>query len=352
MENNNLDPISKRQNELLKELGRGSRGFFYGDIKTEPEFRRLSRENSNSEGEGFELLEVGDLKVDLEKVKFNSADKISNGAYGTVYKLFDGKNRDTRYVAKKMLKFPLSDKFMTHLPMMFHREVVAFEYLSKLGITPKIIYANYEKRYIVMERLDKTLGDMVKECEFGPQHIQKLIELISKIIFTPYRHDDFHNNNIMWSEKESSFYFIDWGYYKLLPHSSPLADYPFLVKRFPGVDPETKIYHKRENPKNLRLMGDTFEYVDTILKYHRSKGREEWTEPSMDWANFLVQINFLSDYQDYLFDRLEGYEKKCSKRGPGGMGYKLFLKKKDKKSKGVGGMGYKLLLKKSRKKRK
>ena len=40
--------------------------FFYGDIKTEPEFRRLSRENSNSEGEGFELLEVGDLKVDLE----------------------------------------------------------------------------------------------------------------------------------------------------------------------------------------------------------------------------------------------------------------------------------------------
>ena len=31
--------------------------------------------------EGFELVEVGDLKVDLDKVKFNSKDKISNGAF-------------------------------------------------------------------------------------------------------------------------------------------------------------------------------------------------------------------------------------------------------------------------------
>ena len=33
MENNNIDPISKRQNELLKELGKGSRGFFLENLK-------------------------------------------------------------------------------------------------------------------------------------------------------------------------------------------------------------------------------------------------------------------------------------------------------------------------------
>ena len=80
---------------------------------------------------------------------------------------------------------------------MFHREVIAFEYLSKLGITPKIIYANYEKRYFVMERLDKTLSELVEKCEFSPHHVEKLVELFRENYIPPYRHDDFHNNNIM-----------------------------------------------------------------------------------------------------------------------------------------------------------
>ena len=53
---NNIDPITKRQRELLDELGKGSRGFFYGDLRTEPEFVRMSRENRNSESSGFELV--------------------------------------------------------------------------------------------------------------------------------------------------------------------------------------------------------------------------------------------------------------------------------------------------------
>ena len=75
---NNIDPITKRQRDLLDEIGRGSRGFFYGDLHTEPEFRRMERENRNSGSDGFELVEVSDLKVNLDKVKFNSKDKISN----------------------------------------------------------------------------------------------------------------------------------------------------------------------------------------------------------------------------------------------------------------------------------
>ena len=352
--NNYIDPITKRQRKLLDEIGRGSRGFFYGDIHTEPEFRRMERENRNTSSEGFELVEVGDLKVDLDKVKFNSKDKISNGAFGTVYKLTDGKNRDERFVAKKMASFFLSDKFMPHLPKMFHREVVAFEYLSKLGITPRIIYANYEKRYFVMERLDKTLSELVEKCEFSPHHVEKLTELLSKIIFTPYRHDDFHNNNIMWSESADCFYFIDWGYYRLLTHTSPLSDYQFLRQKFPDMDPETKVYHKKNSPRDLRLMGDNFEYVDLVIKYHRSKGRDEWTPASLMWNEFLILVNYISSYQDYLYSRLEIYEKKCQKRGPEGMGYKHLLDKKrskkskkkrvssDKKKTGVGGWGHKL----------
>ena len=361
---NNIDPITKRQRELLDELGKGSRGFFYGDLRTEPEFVRMSRENGNSESSGFELVEVSDLKVNLDKVKFNSKDKISNGAFGTVYKLTDGTNRDERFVTKKMLSFPLSDKFMPYLPKMFHREVIAFEYLSKLGITPRIIYANYDKRYFVMERLDKTLSELVEKCEFSPHHVEKLVELLGKIIFTPYRHDDFHNNNIMWSESADCFYFIDWGYYRLLSHTSPLSYYPFLQEKFPDMEPSTKVYHKKNNPSDLRFMGDNFEYVDLVIKYHRMKGREEWTPASLIWNEFLILINYMSEHQDYINSRLERYEKKCQKEGVVGWGYKILFDKKkrmvspgkDKKTKkkvsgskkGVGGMGYKLLLKKKR----
>ena len=351
---NNIDPITKRQRDLLDEIGRGSRGFFYGDLHTEPEFRRMERENRNSGSDGFELVEVSDLKVNLDKVKFNSKDKISNGAFGTVYKLTDGTYRDERFVAKKMASFFLSDKFMPHLPKMFHREVVAFEYLSKLGITPRIIYANYEQRYFVMERLDKTLSELVEKCEFSPHHVEKLVELLGKIIFTPYRHDDFHNNNIMWSESADCFYFIDWGYYRLLSHTSPLSNYPFLQEKFSDIDPSTKVYHKKNSPSDLRLMGDNFEYVDLVIKYHRMKGREEWTSASLIWSEFLILVNYMSDNQDYINSTLDRYEKKCQKGGVAGMGYKTLVKRKRnaQKSKGVAGWGYKILFDKKKSKRK
>ena len=34
-------------------------------------------------------------------------------------------------------------------------------------------------------------------------------------------------------------------------------------------------------------MGDNFEYVDLVIKYHRMKGRDEWTPASLIWSEFL-----------------------------------------------------------------
>ena len=67
---------------------------------------------------------------------------------------------------REMASFFLSDKFMPQLQM-FHREVVAFEYSLSLGITPRIISKRLWKK-IVMERLDKTLSELVEKCEFSP----------------------------------------------------------------------------------------------------------------------------------------------------------------------------------------
>ena len=66
------------------------------------------------------------------------------------------------------------------------------------------------------------------------------------------------------------------------------------------MDPETKVYHKKNSPRDLRLMGDNFEYVDLVIKYHRSKGRDEWTPASLMWNEFLILVNYISEHQDYF----------------------------------------------------
>ena len=65
------------------------------------------------------------------------------------------------------------------------------------------------------------------------------------------------------------------------------------------MEPSTKVYHKKNSPSDLRLMGDNFEYVDLVIKYHRMKGREEWTNASLIWSEFLILVNYMSENQLY-----------------------------------------------------
>ena len=298
------DDVTQRQIDLISEIDKGVKGFFYVDVEDDKEYIEIKTE---SLWNSFEFIDLSTIEVDFEKVKFFSKDVISRGFYGRIYKLTDGITYDDRYVVKKMPKFFLSDIFLANLPKMFHKEVVAFRYLSNYGIVPKIILADYERRFYVMERLDKTLNDLIEDCEFEPKHVAPFIDLMCKITLTPYRHTDFHSNNIMWCEKNGKFFFIDWGLFSLLGNSKPLKKYPYLKKRMPYLDMNTKVFYKKGTPDNLHLKGYSNHIMYYILLLYREKDPLKWNKVFRDYEEYY---NLITPEDDFIEKEYEDYIRK------------------------------------------
>lgn len=335
------DEITQRQIDLISEIDKGTKGFFYGDLEDDKEYIKMQKENGTNnvgnKSNSFEFINHSDIKVDFEQVKFLPKDMISRGAYGRVYKFTDGTNYDERYVVKKMPKFFSSDVFLTHLPKMFHKEVVAFRFLSNYGVVPRIIFADYEKRFYVMERLDKTLNDLIEDCEFEPKHVQPFIDLMCKITLTPYRHNDFHSNNIMWSEKHSKFFFIDWGLFSLLGNSKPLENYPYLRKRMPNIDKKKKVYHKKGEPHNLHLKGYANHIMYYALLLFREKEPLKWGNVFLEYDEYYGLITHADDfiekdYEDYIRKKFAYLEKNCDKKKKSNGGSRINRRSKKKLS--------------------
>ena len=176
-----------------------------------------------------------------------------------------------------------------------------------------------------MERLDKTLNDIVKDCEFETKHVRAFIDLMCRITLTPYRHNDFHSNNVMWSETQEKFFFIDWGLYSLLGNSKPLKNYEYLSKMMPDLSPETKVYHKKGQPENVHLRGYANHLVDYYLKYLREKEPEKWNEASTEFEEYSTitteEEDFdREDYEYFAKGRLTYWEKQCDKKKQGASG--------------------------------
>ena len=338
--------VTQRQVDLISEIDKGKKGFFYGDLEDDKEYKKMQKENSINNNAGgksnsFEFINHRDIQVDFEQIKFRPKDMISRGAYGQVYKLTDGITYDERYVAKKMPKFFGSDAILTHLPKMFHKEVVAFRFLSDYGIVPKIIYADYDKRFYIMERLDKTLRDLLEDCKFEPKHVSPFIDLMCRITITPYRHNDFHSNNVMWSAKQGKFFFIDWGLFSLLDNTKPLKDYSYLSKRMPDLKPATKVYHKKDQPDNLHLKG----YANHIMYYSlllfKEREPRKWNEVLSEFEEYYALTTPADgfdnpsgeDYETYMRSEFAYWESECAKKKKGTAGLRKSNQKKKSKDK-------------------
>jgi tRNA A-37 threonylcarbamoyl transferase component Bud32 len=153
-----------------------------------------------------------EARVSYPDLIFKSKDVVGEGFYSRVYKATDGgKVYDDRYVTKKFNTNPIITLIMLgKLPQeMFRLEVEALKYLNDYAVVPKIVYFNLKKQYYIIEKLDKVLRIMIIERELTPEHISKFISMIKRLIKTPYRHTDFHNENIMWSNKLEDFRIID-----------------------------------------------------------------------------------------------------------------------------------------------
>lgn len=162
--------------------------------------------------------------IDLRNLVNSSENYLGSGAFGDVYYVKDTKGNENKDYAVKAIRKQnfvftktLRAVFGNNFPIVksideeFRKEVETLYNLKSQGIGPEIVYANYTKNYYVIERMDRTLNSILSENVLTPKHALMFLALIDRYLMCEYYHDDFHLNNIMWSEKLGDFRMIDWG---------------------------------------------------------------------------------------------------------------------------------------------
>lgn len=179
---------------------------------------------------------------DITKLRFFKKDIIGEGVYSKVYKFRYNNKVDERYVVKKLKIAMLRNYFgktaNKSILTLFNNELRAIIYLSKHKICPNVygIHSDiaHNDLYYVLEKLDFTLGKMLREGLFKPSHTDFFLELLRKMVKTPYRHTDLHIENVMYHKLRKKFYLIDFGHYKKLTKES--SDGFFYTERSSGED--------------------------------------------------------------------------------------------------------------------
>ena len=168
--------------------------------------------------------------INLKKLDFTETNKIGDGGYSSIYILRDKSGHENpNFVVKKeywdpFQKFvfdhskwiPFTLKSVTAREKIFLREVFALEKFEKYNIAPIILYADFKNFFLIMERMDVTLANLIKTKTFKPNQALKLVALMERYNKISLFHTDLHSDNIMWSDKLNDFRIIDWGFYKNL----------------------------------------------------------------------------------------------------------------------------------------
>ena len=183
----------------------------------------MAGNNNNKRFPGAEKLEGIDLR-NLDIYDTENENYISSGAFGDVYYVRDINGEENQeyavksirkhnFVITKGLRKVFGDKlsFIKDIDQTFRKEVKTLFDLKNRGIGPEIVYANYTKNYYVTERMTDTLNSILSKNVFTPIHALMFLALVDRYLLCEYYHEDFHLNNIMWSEKLGDFRIIDWG---------------------------------------------------------------------------------------------------------------------------------------------
>lgn len=228
-------------------------------------------------------------KVNFDKLVFDDNKILGSGAFGNVYKAYNGKNMNNRLVVKHTRKtlglqlFSLIVNQQFQGPM-FKKEVNALKYLSKQGIAPKIYFSNEKKMVYVIEKLDYTLTNLLNKKKFNAHHLKKLIDIFNKLKTTPFKHNDLHTSNIMYSEKTKRFYIIDWGIFKI--KSSCLENMSQKNKKSKKTKKAKKAptcYNFNEN--DVKVIDNLFRYILIHISNQKNTLMEKYLLKFLDIFN-------------------------------------------------------------------
>lgn len=210
---------TKKQNKSRKKYNKNifKHSKFVKNIETKLQLNFLDKAKIKS-----------NIKYDYKKIRFLEKDIIGEGAYSKVYKFrYNNLPVDSKYVVKKIkvkyLKSFYGDDALEQLKKIFINELKALIHLSKINVSPKIygyyIDIKHDHMFYILEKLDLTLGDMLRKGQFKPEQTNQFIELFERLIRSKYRHTDLHVENVMYDKKRKIFLLIDFGHHiKLSKH--------------------------------------------------------------------------------------------------------------------------------------
>ena len=96
-------------------------------------------------------------------------------------------------------------------------EVLLQSKAASIGVAPKIFQVIYTQEnwvYIVMEKLDSTLTQLITpdmSLELFKRYVTEIVALLQKLVAHRIQHDDLRDDNIMYNKEEKQFYIIDFG---------------------------------------------------------------------------------------------------------------------------------------------
>lgn len=265
--------------------------------------KKQQKNSNNNKSRRVNYKKTNKNKIDLSKLAFKSSDILGEGAYSKVYKFRYNKQISNKYVVKR-IKLLFLKKFYgknanQEIITLFNNELRALIHLSKVGLSPKIygIYSDIEnnKLYYVLEKLDYTLGSMLRSNNFKPKHTQLIIELLKNMLKTRYRHTDLHIENIMFNKKKNKFVLIDFGHHTELSKKNSEGYFTEISGK-----PDKLLIDKRKGYSNAVLGTSGASALSAIYKFLVLKTLDNNTDAFIYLGKLKKFIRSATSKKDYL----------------------------------------------------
>ena len=169
----------------------------------------MNLDNKRSSGEY--IIDIKRAFKEYEKYKTNKLDKYkklnqigNKGKEGICYLVKDYKDRE--FVMKTFRKTKSSNTLKT--------EYILQKTAATVGIAPRVVEYDSVSKYIVMEKMDEHLLDIIKKQKNNLTKTQQLqiIEIYKKLDEVKVFHGD--SNMLNYMTKDKKIYIIDFGFSK------------------------------------------------------------------------------------------------------------------------------------------
>lgn len=188
---------SKKKDDEKDNQVKSKKGETKKSNKKEEE-RKSKKKDDNKKSTNKKEVKKEDEYIILERTGYQ-------GKEGLVYTC-KKKGGKKEYVMKKFKKTKSENNIL--------KEAELLSRAAKAGLSPKVIDINTKEKWIVMDKLDKSLFDILKETGgvISKEYQKRMIEIFKKLDDLDISHGDPSALNFM--EKDGQLYIIDFGFGK------------------------------------------------------------------------------------------------------------------------------------------